>query len=109
MESTSYPQLIQIAVIILTLAANITMTVVCIRAAVSIKARLSELATLQLDVADLHDRFVGFQKRDGMRKVRQERTHQQDVVAELQTLAAGAPTQPAADTKAALRRKLRGH
>lgn len=110
MFSTAYPQLIDILVICLTLLINVPLTVISIRQFNATRDRLRDVETTKLDIADLADRFTGFQKRDGMRKVRADRTTEADLLAEVKSLAVGDPTRSESgqtDVKAALRRKLR--
>jgi hypothetical protein len=81
----------------------------CVYESQTLRERLRDVETTKLDIADLTDRFTGFQKRDGMRKVRAERTSEADTLAELQNAVQqqqlglnGTPS-----TKDALRRRLR--
>lgn len=94
---------------ILTLAVNCVMAGYCLRQSWLLRERLRDVETNKMDIADLTDRFTGFQKRDGMRKVRAERTSEADLLAELKSAAVAPPLADPADIKAALRRKLRNH
>lgn len=63
-------------------------------------------------VADLEERFSRFQKREGMRAARAEKTAQKDLqaeAAELVASASGNQALPGSSPKAQLYAKLRGH
>lgn len=109
MFSTAYPQVFNILVISLTLLVNVVLVWLSYKQNGKTRGALRDVDDTKLDIADLKDRFVGFQKRDGMRKVRADKTSEADTLAELQTLAAGQRSSEPPDIKAALRRKLRNH
>lgn len=87
---------------------------------VAINRLKGEISDAQADIADVRDRFSRFQKREGMRVARAEKTSQADLQAEAERIlaaAGGVPGQPGqpggpSHDKAALyarARSIRGH
>jgi len=105
---TAYPQLIHMGVMILTLAANCSILLILLRRFARFRDMQRDVEATKLDIGDLTDRFVHFQRREGMRQARETpKKSDADLLAELQTSVKPPPAADPAQRKIALRRKLR--
>jgi len=103
---TTYAQFIILGVNVLAVLGNLALCTLCLKAKNVIRDKLRDVETTKIDIAELTDRFIGFQKREGMRVARSAKRNDADLLAELQNAATAIPAAPQ-DKKSALRAKLR--
>lgn len=103
---TFNPQLILLGVIYLTLAISVGLAMSTLRQFKQARAHWKALDDLKLDLADLTERFVRMQKRDGMREARAAKGDEGNLKAELERLALTQQLGPS-NGKASLRAQLR--
>ena len=106
MLSTAYPQDVLLYVNFLTLFVNVLLVIYSVRLDRNRRLLFKGVETAQLDIAELTERFVGFQKRDGMRVARAAKTNDTDLLSELANAAQKAPAAREPEQHKAMLRRM---